>query len=130
FDDCVVLSASAIAAPLFVDAAVGAPTTRPVRAGGHWYQVGEPHGEVPALVPLAAVGDQGETVLLPSTVDDQTTLVLGVPVDGVHPFEAAEAAGRQVTLARLPRRHRPLGRRLRAAGLVVVRAFDLRVRLA
>ncbi|HEY3714897.1 MAG TPA: NAD-binding protein [Jatrophihabitantaceae bacterium] len=130
FDDCVVLSASAIAAPLFVEAAVGASTAQPVRAGGHWYVIGEPDGDAPALLPLATVGEQGEPVLLPSTVDDRTTLVLGVPADGVHPFEAVEAAGRQLTLPRVPRRSRPLGRRVRAAGLVVVRAFDLRVRLA
>jgi Trk K+ transport system NAD-binding subunit len=130
FDDCVVLSASAIAAPFFVDAAVESFTAQSVRAGGRRYVIGEPHDDLPTLVPLATVGPQGEPVLLPSTVDDRTTLVLGVPADGAHSVEVAEAAGRQVTLARLPRRRRPVGRRLRSSGLVVVRAFDLRVRLA
>jgi Trk K+ transport system NAD-binding subunit len=63
-------------------------------------------------------------------VDDQTTLVLGLSSDGSHQAETVEAAGRQVVLPRPPRRQRPLGRRLRVAGLVVARAFDLRVRLA
>lgn len=130
FDDCVVLSASAIAAPIFVDAALGSFTTQSVRAGGHWYQIGEPDENVPAVVPLAAVGENGEPVLLPSTVDDRTMLVLGRPADGVHPYELAEAAGRQFALARLPRRGRPRRRRVWPAALVVARAFDLRVRLA
>jgi Trk K+ transport system NAD-binding subunit len=129
FEDCVVLSASAIAAPFFVDAATRSFTQQLVRAGGRRFVIGPPQ-DVPTLVPLATVGEHGETVLLPSTVDDRTTLVLGESADGARPVQVAEAAGRQMTLARLPRRRRPLGRRLRASGLVVARAFDLRVRLA
>ena len=72
FDDCLVLSASAIAAPLFVDAATGAFTTQSVLAGGRRVVIGSPQ-EVPALVPLATVGEQGEPVLLSSTVDGSST---------------------------------------------------------
>ncbi len=130
FDDCLVLSASAIAAPLFVDAAAGTRTAQTTMvAGGRRFEIG-PRGGKRMLLPLAGRGPRGEPVLLPSTVDDRTTLVLGRSSDSSHHAESAEAAGRQVTLPRASRRQRPLGRRLRAAGLVVARAFDLRVRLA
>ena len=130
FDDCLVLSASAIAAPLFVDAAAGTRTAQTTMvAGGRRFEIG-PRGGKRMLLPLAGRGPRGEPVLLPSTVDDRTTLVLGRSSDSSHHAEEAEAAGRQVILPRASRRQRPLGRRLRAAGLVVARAFDLRVRLA
>ena len=130
FDDCLVLSASAIAAPLFVDAAGGTRTAQTTMvAGGRRFEIG-PRGGKRMLLPLAGRGPRGEPVLLPSTVDDRTTLVLGRSSDSSHHAESAEAAGRQVTLPRASRRQRPLGRRLRTAGLVVARAFDLRVRLA
>ena len=130
FDDCLVLSASAIAAPLFVDAAAGTRTAQTTMvAGGRRFEIG-PRGGKRMLLPLAGRGPRGEPVLLPSTVDDRTTLVLGRSSDSSHHAEDAEAAGRQVILPRASRRQRPLGRRLRAAGLVVARAFDLRVRLA
>jgi len=129
FEDCLVLSASAIAAPLFVDAATNIRTARSVLAGGRRLVIGSPR-DVRPLVALAATGPQGEPVLLPSTVDDQTLVVLGTTDGESQPMEAAEAAGRQVVLARPSRRQRPLGRRARAASLVVARAFDLRVRLA
>ena len=130
FDDCLVLSASAIAAPLFVDAAGGTRTAQTTMvAGGRRFEIG-PRGGKRMLLPLAGRGPRGEPVLLPSTVDDRTTLALGRSSDSSHHAESAEAAGRQVTLPRASRRQRPLGRRLRTAGLVVARAFDLRVRLA
>src|SRR5262245_23680450 len=129
FDDCLVLSASAIAAPLFVDAATDTLTAQTMLAGGRRFEIGPPNGRRP-LVPLAGTGPGGERVLLPSTVDGRTTLVLSVSGDRVPAAEVAEAAGRQVVLPRPSRQQRPLGRRLRASGLVVARAFDLRVRLA
>ena len=129
FDECLVLSASAIAAPLFVDAAAGTRTAQTMLAGGRRFEIG-PRGSKRTLVPLAGRGPRGEPLLLPSTVDDRTTLVLRMSSDRSHHAEDAEAVGRQVILPRPSRRQRPLGRRLRAAGLVVARAFDLRVRLA
>jgi Trk K+ transport system NAD-binding subunit len=129
FDDCLVLSASAIAAPLFVDAVTGGLTAQTMLAGGRRFEIGAPNG-TPPLLPLAAQGSPGDPVLLPSTVDGRTTLVLSVCPNQSHPVDLAEAAGRQVVLPRPSHRQRPLGRRLRAAALVVARAFDIRVRLA
>jgi hypothetical protein len=91
FDDCQVLSASAIAAPLFVDAATDTLTAQTMLAGGRRFEIGPPKGRR-VLVPLAGAGSRGERVLLPSTVDGKTTLALSVSSDGAPAAEVAEAA--------------------------------------
>jgi Trk K+ transport system NAD-binding subunit len=77
FDDCVVLSASAIAAPFFVEAALGDRSGRTIPAGVRALVAGPPSAIAEPLVPLAAQTTSG-LALLPSSVDN-AVLVLGRP---------------------------------------------------
>lgn len=92
FDDCVVLSASAIAAPFFVDAALGDRHGRTIPTGVRTFSAGPPHAIDEPLLPLASRDAEGQVALLPAfedstdNADDGTaTLVLGTPRSGLRP---------------------------------------------
>lgn len=128
FDNCRVMSSSAIAAPLLVDAVIGTRAVQTILAGGHRFRIGSPDRR-DVLIPLVAEAPDEPPELLSSTVDERTTVAVSASSDG-SADGLYEAAGQQVVVPRPPRRQRPMSRRLRAAALAVLRAFDLRVRVA
>jgi Trk K+ transport system NAD-binding subunit len=79
FDDCTVLSASAIAAPSFVEAALGDGRGRPIAAADRTFTAGSPTAVDDIVVPLARYRDDGNISLLPGSADD-AFLVLGTPL--------------------------------------------------
>ncbi len=78
FDDCTVLSASAIAAPSFVEAALGDGRGRPIAAADRTFTAGAPTAVDDVVVPLARYRDDGNISMLPASTDD-AFLVLGTP---------------------------------------------------
>jgi Trk K+ transport system NAD-binding subunit len=81
FDDCTVLSASTIAAPFFVDAALGDRSGRLIRVGDRQLLAGPPPAVREVLAALSKPGTDGTSSLLPA---DPTgaTLVIGTPREG------------------------------------------------
>jgi Trk K+ transport system NAD-binding subunit len=80
FDDCTVLSASTIAAPFFVDAALGDGGGQLIRIAGRQLVAGPPEAVRDVLAPLSAPGPGGARALLPDDAA-RATLVLGTPRD-------------------------------------------------
>jgi Trk K+ transport system NAD-binding subunit len=119
FDDCTVLSASAIAAPSFVEAALGDGRGRPIAAGGRTFAAGSPTSVDDVVVPLAKYRDDGEIKLLPRSVED-AFLVLGTPSASIVRTVVAAATS-----------HRgPVRRRLREWTGFLGQLTDQRLRLA
>ncbi|GAA1659795.1 NAD-binding protein [Fodinicola feengrottensis] len=119
FDDCTVLSASAIAAPSFVEAALGDGHGRSIPAGGRTFAAGAPSTVDDVVVPLARYRDDGEISLLPKSAND-AFLVLGTPSESILRTVVAAATS-----------HRgPVRRRLREWARFLGQLTDQRLRLA
>ncbi len=104
FDDCTVLSASTIAAPFFVDAALGDSTGRLIRVGDRQLVAGPPNAVGEVLTVLSAPGTNGSQSLLPADPAG-ATLVLGRPRNPV----ADDASPSRRRWAPRSSHHRPPG---------------------
>jgi Trk K+ transport system NAD-binding subunit len=107
FDDCTVLSASTIAAPFFVDAALGDRSGRLIRIGGRPLLAGPPAAVDDVLAALAATGAGGAPSLLPAG-QDGATLVIGSP--RVRPEDDRETPAAGTEAIPLVRRRRRTGK--------------------
>ncbi len=107
FDDCTVLSASTIAAPFFVDAALGDRSGRLIRFGGRPLLAGPPSAVDDVLAALAAPGADGSPTLLPAS-SPGATLVLGSP--RVRPDDGGETPAAGTEEMPLIRRRRRTGK--------------------
>ena len=104
FDDCTVLSASTIAAPFFVDAALGDSSGRLIRVGDRQLLAGPPEAVRDVFTALAAPRADGAQVLLPADPAG-ATLVLGPPRESGATVDAP-AAGTAPDPPLPPRRRR------------------------
>ena len=91
FDDCTVLSASTIAAPFFVDAALGDTSGRLIRIADRQLVAGPPDTVREVLTVLSAPGQNGAQALLPADAAG-ATLVLGAPREPIADHHAGTGA--------------------------------------
>lgn len=120
--DCAVLSASAIAAPSFVDAALNKASERLVPIRGHLLKAGKPRAVRDPLIELAGPGPQpgADPILLPTDPlppDPDANCVLGWPTS---------APNRRPDTGELRVRDRP--RRLRTVAALARTAVSRRLR--
>jgi len=109
FDDCTVLSASTIAAPFFVDAALGDRSGRLIRVGDRQLLAGPPSAVRDVLIALAVPGTNGVQTLLPANPAG-ATLVLGTPRDPAQAHDAETTPAGVPTDPPAPRRRRRAGK--------------------
>jgi Trk K+ transport system NAD-binding subunit len=132
FDDCTILSASTIAAPFFVNAAIGDGRAQLIQAGGRQLAAGPPAAIRDPLAVLAGLDPGGTMTLLPES-GENATLLLGTPrdadADATAPHGPVGTPSHAPVQPKVPRRSR--GRT--AALLSMARAlisFRLRVVVA
>lgn len=83
FDDCTILSPSSIAAPSFVDAALGDGHGHLIRVAGRVLQAGPRNLVTHVITPLADTDDDGSITYLPPKSSGETAdFVLGHPLKG------------------------------------------------